>query len=120
MALFHRIVDVNLTGTFLCCREVVAVMRGAGYGRVVNIASVAGKDGNPNASAYSASKAGVIGLTAWFMVSNAGLGGIRIISNLGGFPALLLYVLVLLGLIRLIVGSFNSENKARKVDKTVD
>ena len=55
--------DVNLTGLFYCCREVVPVMREAGYGRIVNIASVAGKDGNPNASAYSASKAGVIALT---------------------------------------------------------
>src|SRR5207253_10527071 len=57
------VMDVNLTGLFLCCREVVPVMRAAGYGRIVNIASVAGKDGNPNASAYSASKAAVIALT---------------------------------------------------------
>ena len=49
--------DVNLTGLFICCREVVPQMRDADYGRIVNIASVAGKDGNPNASAYSASKA---------------------------------------------------------------
>jgi 3-oxoacyl-[acyl-carrier protein] reductase len=55
--------DVNLTGLFMCCREVVPVMRQHGYGRIVNIASVAGKEGNPNASAYSASKAAVIGLT---------------------------------------------------------
>ena len=55
--------DVNLNGLFYCCREVVPVMREAGYGRIVNIASVAGKDGNPNASAYSASKAAVIALT---------------------------------------------------------
>ena len=60
---WRQVLEVNLTGTFLCCREVVPAMRAAGYGRIVNIASVAGKDGNPNASAYSASKAGVIALT---------------------------------------------------------
>lgn len=60
---WREVMDVNLTGLFLCCREVVPVMRDAGYGRIVNIASVAGKDGNPNASAYSASKAAVIALT---------------------------------------------------------
>jgi 3-oxoacyl-[acyl-carrier protein] reductase len=60
---WRQVMDVNLTGLFLCCREVVPVMRSAGYGRIVNIASVAGKDGNPNASAYSASKAAVIALT---------------------------------------------------------
>jgi NAD(P)-dependent dehydrogenase (short-subunit alcohol dehydrogenase family) len=58
-----EVMDVNLNGLFHCCREVVPVMRDAGYGRIVNIASVAGKDGNPNASAYSASKAAVIALT---------------------------------------------------------
>jgi len=60
---WRQVMDVNLTGLFLCCREVVPVMREADYGRIVNIASVAGKDGNPNASAYSASKAAVIALT---------------------------------------------------------
>lgn len=60
---WRQVMDVNLTGVFICCREVVAQMRTQGYGRIVNIASVAGKDGNPNASAYSASKAGVIALT---------------------------------------------------------
>jgi NAD(P)-dependent dehydrogenase (short-subunit alcohol dehydrogenase family) len=60
---WRDVMDVNLNGLFHCCREVVPVMQGAGYGRVVNIASVAGKDGNPNASAYSASKAAVIALT---------------------------------------------------------
>ena len=55
---WRQVLDVNLNGLFLCCREVVPVMRAANYGRIVNIASVAGKDGNPNASAYSASKAG--------------------------------------------------------------
>jgi 2-dehydro-3-deoxy-L-rhamnonate dehydrogenase (NAD+) len=60
---WRQVMEVNLTGLFLCCREVVPVMREAGWGRIVNIASVAGKDGNPNASAYSASKAAVIALT---------------------------------------------------------
>lgn len=60
---WQSVIDVNLTGTFHCCRAVVAPMRAADYGRIVNIASVAGKEGNPNASAYSASKAGVIALT---------------------------------------------------------
>jgi NAD(P)-dependent dehydrogenase (short-subunit alcohol dehydrogenase family) len=60
---WRQVMDVNLTGLFLCCREVVPAMRAADYGRIVNIASVAGKDGNPNASAYSASKAAVIALT---------------------------------------------------------
>jgi len=60
---WRQVIDVNLTGLFQCCREVVPVMRDAKYGRIVNIASVAGKDGNPNASAYSASKAAVIALT---------------------------------------------------------
>ena len=60
---WRQVIDVNLTGLFLCCREVVPAMRAGNYGRIVNIASVAGKDGNPNASAYSASKAAVIALT---------------------------------------------------------
>ncbi len=60
---WREVMAVNLDGLFFCCREVVPVMRSAGYGRIVNIASVAGKDGNPNASAYSASKAAVIALT---------------------------------------------------------
>ena len=60
---WQQVIEVNLNGLFYCCREVVPLMRNAGYGRIVNIASVAGKDGNPNASAYSASKAGVIALT---------------------------------------------------------
>jgi len=57
------VIDVNLNGTFYCCRAVVPYMLANGYGRIVNVASVAGKEGNPNASAYSASKAAVIGLT---------------------------------------------------------
>jgi 3-oxoacyl-[acyl-carrier protein] reductase len=58
-----RIVDINLNGTFYTCRTVVPHMMKNGYGRIVNIASIAGKEGNPNLSAYSASKAAVIGLT---------------------------------------------------------
>jgi 3-oxoacyl-[acyl-carrier protein] reductase len=57
------VIDINLTGVFLCNRAVAGGMTKRGWGRIVNIASVAGKEGNPNASAYSASKAGVIGLT---------------------------------------------------------
>jgi 3-oxoacyl-[acyl-carrier protein] reductase len=58
-----KVMDVNLNGLFYCCREVLPFMSANGYGRIVNIASVAGKEGNPNASAYSASKAAVIGFT---------------------------------------------------------
>ncbi|SAK46855.1 Short-chain dehydrogenase/reductase SDR [Caballeronia arationis] len=60
---WRRVIDVNLTGPFLTCRAIVPHMLKNGYGRIVNIASVAGKEGNPNASHYSASKAGLIGLT---------------------------------------------------------
>jgi NAD(P)-dependent dehydrogenase (short-subunit alcohol dehydrogenase family) len=60
---WRRVVDIDLTGTFLCCRAVVPGMIANGYGRIVNIASIAGKEGNPNAGHYSAAKAGVIGLT---------------------------------------------------------
>ena len=60
---WRRVIDVNLNGVFLCDRAVIQSMERNGYGRIVNIASVAGKEGNPNAAAYSASKAGVIGLT---------------------------------------------------------
>jgi 3-oxoacyl-[acyl-carrier protein] reductase len=60
---WRRVIDVNLIGPYLTCRAVVPHMLKEGYGRIVNIASVAGKDGNPNASHYSASKAGLIGLT---------------------------------------------------------
>src|SRR3954470_16140414 len=58
-----QVMDVNLNGTFYCCREVVPQMISSGYGRIVNVSTVAGKEGNPNASAYSASKAAVIGFT---------------------------------------------------------
>ena len=60
---WERVMQVNLNGVFHVCKAVVPVMRDQDYGRIVNIASVAGKEGNPNASAYSASKAAVIGLT---------------------------------------------------------
>lgn len=58
-----KVMNINLNGLFYCCRAIGAHMVEQGYGRIVNVASVAGKEGNPNASAYSASKAGVIGLT---------------------------------------------------------
>jgi NAD(P)-dependent dehydrogenase (short-subunit alcohol dehydrogenase family) len=64
---WRQVIEIDLMGVFHCCRAVVPVMRrrdnGHGRGRIVNIASIAGKEGNPNASAYSAAKAGVIGLT---------------------------------------------------------
>ncbi len=60
---WRQVIDVNLNGLFYCNRAIVPVMQKNDYGRIVNIASIAGKEGNPNASAYSASKAGVIGLT---------------------------------------------------------
>jgi len=63
VAKWDRVIDVNLKGVFYCNRAIVPFMRENDYGRIVNIASIAGKEGNPNASAYSASKAGVIGLT---------------------------------------------------------
>ena len=69
-----QVMQVNLNGLFYCCRELVPHMRSRNYGRIVNIASVAGKDGNPNASAYSASKAAVIGLTKSLGKETAGSG----------------------------------------------
>jgi 2-dehydro-3-deoxy-L-rhamnonate dehydrogenase (NAD+) len=60
---FRRVIEVDLVAPYLVCRAVVPHMIAAGYGRIVNIASVAGKEGNPNAPAYSAAKAGLIGLT---------------------------------------------------------
>ena len=60
---WRRVFDINVNGLFYCCRAVVPHMVAAGYGRIINVASVAGKEGNPNASAYSASKAAVIGFT---------------------------------------------------------
>ena len=61
--LWKKVVDINLMGTFNCCRAMVPYMIKNNYGRIVNVASVAGKDGNANASAYSVGKAGAIGLT---------------------------------------------------------
>jgi 3-oxoacyl-[acyl-carrier protein] reductase len=60
---WKRVFDINVHGLFYCNRYVAAVMKAQGYGRIVNVASIAGKEGNPRASAYSASKAAVIGLT---------------------------------------------------------
>jgi 2-dehydro-3-deoxy-L-rhamnonate dehydrogenase (NAD+) len=60
---WKRVIDVDLNGPFLCCRTVVPHMVKAGYGRIVNIASIAGKEGNPNAAAYAAAKGGLIAFT---------------------------------------------------------
>jgi NAD(P)-dependent dehydrogenase (short-subunit alcohol dehydrogenase family) len=60
---WQRVIDVNLTGVFLCCRAIAPTMLMTGYGRIINIASVAGKEASPSISAYAASKAGVIGFT---------------------------------------------------------
>ena len=60
---WNKIIEINLHGTFYCCKTIVPYMLKQKYGRIVNIASVSGKDGNVNASAYSSAKAGVIGLT---------------------------------------------------------
>ena len=60
---WRQVIDINLSGIFYCCRAIVPYMLQQNYGRIVNVASIAGKEGNPNASAYSASKAGVIALT---------------------------------------------------------
>ena len=61
--MWKKVVEINLMGTFNCCKSIVPNMINNNYGRIVNVASVAGKDGNANASAYSVGKAGVIGLT---------------------------------------------------------
>ena len=60
---WRQVLDINLTGVFLCCREVVPHLQARGSGRIVNLASIAGKEGNPGQAAYSAAKAGVIALT---------------------------------------------------------
>ena len=71
---WQRVVDINLNGVFYCCRSVVPHLLANGYGRIVNVASVAGKEGNPNASAYSATKAAVIGFTKSLGKELAGKG----------------------------------------------
>ncbi|WP_222183786.1 SDR family NAD(P)-dependent oxidoreductase [Geminicoccus harenae] len=71
---WRRIVDINLTGTFLVCQAAVPALRANGWGRIVNIASLAGKEGTPNASAYSAAKAGVLALTKSLGKELAGSG----------------------------------------------
>jgi len=70
---WRQVIEVNLVGTFNCCRAIVPVMRRQQYGRIVTMGSVAGKDGNPNASAYSAAKAGIIALTKSLGKELAGL-----------------------------------------------
>lgn len=68
---WERVLAINLTGTFLTCKAVIRTMRERGYGRIVNVSSIAGKEGNPNQAAYSASKAGVIGFTKSIARENA-------------------------------------------------
>src|SRR3546814_19521303 len=63
LADWQQVIDIDMTGVFHCCRAVVPAMQHQGYGRIVNVASVAGKEGNTNAAAYSAAKAGVHALT---------------------------------------------------------
>ncbi len=74
LADWERVLAVDLTGPFLCARALTPAMVRQGYGRIVNIASVAGKEGNPNAAAYSAAKAGLIGLTKSLGKELAGTG----------------------------------------------
>jgi 3-oxoacyl-[acyl-carrier protein] reductase len=71
---WHKVMAVNLHGPFYLCRAVIPHMRSRRYGRIVNIASVAGKEGNPNMTAYSASKAALIGLTKSMAKEVAGEG----------------------------------------------
>jgi len=78
------VLRINLTSQFLCCRAVAPHMVKAGYGRIVNIASIAGKEGNPNAVAYSASKAGVISLTKSLGKELAQSGRAGELRNAGG------------------------------------
>jgi len=69
---WRQIAEINLTGTFNCCRAVLPQMQAQSFGRIVTVASIAGKEGNPNAAAYSASKAGVIALTKSLGKEHAG------------------------------------------------
>ncbi|GAB2822282.1 SDR family NAD(P)-dependent oxidoreductase [Comamonas piscis] len=73
-AVWQRVIDINLVGVYNVCKAVVPVLRSQSYGRVVNIASLAGKEGTPNASAYSAAKAGVLALTKSLGKELAGSG----------------------------------------------
>ena len=73
-AQWRRTLEVNLTGAFLMCKAVIPGMTARGWGRIVNVASIAGKEGNPNLAAYSASKAGLIGLTKSLGKELAGSG----------------------------------------------
>jgi 2-dehydro-3-deoxy-L-rhamnonate dehydrogenase (NAD+) len=75
---WKRVLDINLNGVFLCNRYFIPHMMSQGYGRIVNVSSVAGKEGNPNASAYSASKAGVIALTKSVAKETATCGNISV------------------------------------------
>ena len=75
--LWRKIIDINLTGTFLCCKAVLPHMQRADYGRIVNIASVAGKEGNPFSAPYSASKAAVISFTK-SLAKETAVTGIRV------------------------------------------
>ena len=74
---WRKTIALNLDGVFHCCRAVVPVMQKAGYGRIVNMSSIGGKEGNPNASCYAAAKAGVIGLTK-SLGKELALTGIRV------------------------------------------
>ena len=60
---WRRVIEINLNGVFFCCRAAIPFMRANGYGRIVNMSSVGGKEGNPNAAAYAASKSGILGFT---------------------------------------------------------
>jgi len=71
---FRRVIDVDLNSVFLCCRAVVPHMRERGWGRIINTASIAGKEGNPNASAYSAAKAGLISFTQTLAIEYGPMG----------------------------------------------
>ena len=81
---WREVIDIDLNGTFHCCRAVVPFMQQQNYGRIVNIASIAGKEGNPNASAYSAAKAGVIALTKSLGKELAGHQHRRELRHAGG------------------------------------
>lgn len=74
VAQWRRIVDINLNGTFYVCRSLVPMLKARGWGRIVNVASLAGKEGTPNAAAYSAAKAGVLALTKSLGKELAGTG----------------------------------------------